>query len=321
MNRRDAATLLTLGAAAIGARALVRHLREEPLDDEVAIVTGGSRGLGFAIARELAAAGCTLVICARDEHELRRAAEELAREGAAAVVPVVCDVANQDQVNHLVETAMQYFGRIDILINNAGIIEVGPAGAMRMEDYRALMDVMYWGIVNTSLAVLPVMQQQKHGRIVNITSIGGKVSIPHLLPYSGAKFAAVGFSEGLHAEVAKDGISVTTVVPGLMRTGSFRHAFFKGDVEREFSWFSVASTLPGLTVSVRRAARQIVSAMRRRSAEVVIGTPAKIAMRGNSLMPRTSAAILELVNRMLPRDATPRIVSGFEAERRATIGG
>ncbi|HJW95785.1 MAG TPA: SDR family oxidoreductase [Thermoanaerobaculia bacterium] len=320
MNRRDTATLLTLGAAALSARALLRRLRQESIAREVAIVTGASRGLGLAIARELARHECRLVICARDERELRKAAEELARSGASAVMPVVCDVANRDQVNHLVETAVQYFGRVDILVNNAGIIEVGPADAMRIDDYRALMDVMYWGVVNTTLAVLPVMERQHHGRIVNITSIGGKVSVPHLLPYSGAKFAAVGFSEGLHAEVARHGISVTTVVPGLMRTGSYRHAFFKGDVEREFAWFSVASTMPGLTVSCTRAARKVVSAMRRRAAEAVIGVPAKIAMRGNALMPGTSAAILALIARLLPHDATPRIASGFEAERRATIG-
>src|ERR1044072_2601382 len=121
MNRRDAATLVTLGAAAFSARALLRRLRQEPLAGEVAIVTGGSRGLGFALSPELAPARCTLLICARNEIELHKPAEELAREGAAKVIPVVCDVADSDQVNRLAETAVQCFGRVDILVNNAGI--------------------------------------------------------------------------------------------------------------------------------------------------------------------------------------------------------
>src|SRR5437870_4681425 len=228
MNLRNAKTILAIGAGLVAAQAIVRKVREESLEDEVAIVTGGSRGLGFAIARELAQAGCRVVICARREDELRRAAEQLAEFGE--VVPVVCDVANRDDVDRMIRTANEYFGSVDIVVNNAGVIEVGPGDAMRLADYQKLMDIMYWGTILTTLAVLPQMKERRHGRIVNITSIGGKISVPHMLPYSGAKFASVGFSEGLHAEVAKDGVVVTTVVPGVMRTGSYRHARFKGDV-------------------------------------------------------------------------------------------
>src|SRR5207248_4719313 len=134
-------------------------------------------------------------------------------------------------------------------VNNAGVIEVGPSDAMRLADYQKLMDIMYWGTIHSTLAVLPQMKERRHGRIVNITSIGGKISVPHMLPYSGAKFATVGFSEGLHEEVARDGISVTTVIPWLMRTGGYRHAHFKADVDRDYAWFSLASPLPLLTIS------------------------------------------------------------------------
>lgn len=187
---------------------------------------------------------------------------------------------------------------------------------MKIADYQRMMDVMFWGMVRTSLAALPAMRSSGRGRIVNITSIGGRISVPHLVPYSAAKFAAVGFSEGLHAEVARDGICVTTVVPGLMRTGSYRHAEFKGDPEAEFKWFTLASTLPLLTISARRAARLIVGAMKRRAAEVVLSAPAKLGAKAQALMPGTGTALLALINRLLPRGAEERPVEGVEAEKR-----
>ena len=314
MNSRTTQSILAASAGLIAAGALIRRNRKDSLAGEVAIVTGASRGLGFAIARELLLRRCRVVICARREDELRSAAEKLAEVGE--VVPVVCDVANPDEVQRVVDTAVEYFGRVDIVVNNAGVIEVGPIDSMLLGDYRKLMDIMFWGTAYMTLAVLPQMRRRRHGRIVNITSIGGKISVPHLVPYSSAKFAAVGFSEGLHAEVAKDGIAVTTVVPGLMRTGSYRHARFKGDVRREFAWFSVASSLPGLSINATRAARQIVRAVERRSREAIISAPAKLAVRVAGMMPGTVMAILALINRLLPRDENPVEVSGKEAEAR-----
>src|SRR5262249_29078614 len=143
-------------------------------------------------------------------------------------------------------------------VNNAGIIQVGPMETMTLADYQEAMRVHYWGPLYTALAVLPQMKQRRAGRIVNITSIGGKVAVPHLLPYVGSKFALVGLSEGLRAELMKDGILVTTVVPGLMRTGSPRNAFFKGQNEAEYAWFKIGDSIPVLTTSAERAARRIV---------------------------------------------------------------
>jgi short-subunit dehydrogenase len=300
--------------AAAGAFALLRRARAESLRGEAAIVTGASRGLGFALARELLREGCRVVVCARDEAELRGAAEELAKLGE--IIPVVCDLSKKEDVERLVATAMSYFGRVDILVNNAGVIEVGPAESMELADFERMMGTMFWGMAYASLAVLPAMKKQRHGRIVNITSIGGKMSIPHLLPYSAAKFAAVGFSEGLHAEMTKDGIHVTTVVPGLMRTGSYRRANFKGDVKREYGWFAVASSMPGLAMNANRAARQIVRAMKRRSRESILSAPAKLGVRAHGVAPGTVTGLLALIARMLPRDASRREVEGRDAERR-----
>src|SRR5205807_4694011 len=142
----------------------------------------------------------------------------------------------------------------------AGTISVGPIQTMTVEDFRDAMDVMFWGMVYTTLEALPHFQRNQHGRIVNITSIGGKISVPHLLPYSCAKFAAVAFSEGLRAELHGTGVQAITIAPGLMRTGSFLNAEFKGDDEREAAWFSLSASLPGPSMSATRAARQIISA-------------------------------------------------------------
>ena len=294
MNR-NAIRILAGAALFAGARAAIRKLREEPLDGNVAIVTGSSRGLGFLIARELVRAGCRVVICGRNARDL-----EIARKSLGSyVTAMTCDVSQKHEVDALVARVVDEFGRIDIVVNNAGIIQVGPIEAMTLDDFGDEMGVMYWGVVYTTLAALPHLR--RGARIANVTSIGGKVSVPHLLPYGSAKFATVGFSEGLHAELAKDGISVTTIVPGLMRTGSFLNAFFKGKEADEFKWFSLGSTLPLISMDAERAARQIVAAIRRRDAQVILSLPAKLLALFHGVFPGTTSEILAIVNRLLPQ--------------------
>ena len=130
------------------------------------------------------------------------------------------------------------------------MIQVGPLEEMTVEDYEESMKVHFWAPFYLVEAVLPGMRQRQRGRIVNIASIGGKISVPHLLPYSASKFALVGFSEGLRAELAADRIYVTTACPGLMRTGSHVHATFKGQHKKEYTWFSIANASPLLSTSV-----------------------------------------------------------------------
>lgn len=258
-----AAQVGAVTTAALGALA-VRHGRSrDDISGEVAVVTGASRGLGLLLARELARHGCPLVICARDAAELERAAAELRADGAE-VTTVVCDVADEASPRLLIDTAVERYGRLNMVLSNAGIIQVGPVQATQAADYETALNTMALAPIRLALAALPVMSRQGHGRLVTIASIGGKVSVPHLLPYSTAKFAAAGFSEGLRAELGRGPVTVTTVVPGLMRTGSHLQARFTGHAEQEFTWFGLGASLPLVSMDAERAARQIIDAVRGR---------------------------------------------------------
>lgn len=290
---------LGLGAA-VAAREFYRWWRLEELAGEVALITGGSRGLGLAMAEQFARQRSKLVICAREQHELELAKERLEDLGAE-VLTVICDVSDRAQVTQMIEQAEERFGRVDILVNNAGIITVGPIESQTVEDFERSMDTIFWGTVYPTLAVLPQMLARRSGRIVNITSIGGRVSVPHLLPYNCAKFAAVGFSEGLRAELKRESIKVTTVVPGLMRTGSYIQAEMKGNMQAEYTWFGVSSTLPLLTISAERAAKRIIAAVRRGQADLVLTPQAKLAAFAHGVAPGMTADLLGLANYALPR--------------------
>jgi short-subunit dehydrogenase len=176
------------------------------------------------------------------------------------------------------------------------------------------MAVMFWGTIYPTLSALPHMRRLRNSRIVNITSIGGKVSVPHLVPYSCAKFAAVAFSEGLRAELHGTGVKVVTIAPGLMRTGSFLNAYFKGDTESEAAWFSASSSLPGLTISAERAARQILDSTRTGRAERVLTTQANLLARFHGMFPGLTTEILGLINHLLPHDGERRARRGVETD-------
>jgi short-subunit dehydrogenase len=263
----------------------------------VAVVTGASRGLGLLLARELAGQGCPLVICARDAAELERAADELRAVGAE-VTTVACDVTDEATPQLLIDTAVQRYGRLDILVSNAGVIQVGPVQATQIGHYEMAMNTMALAPARLALTALPVMRRQGHGRIVTIGSIGGKISVPHLLPYSTAKFAAVGFSEGLRAELGRGPVTVTTVVPGLMRTGSHLQARFTGQPAKEFTWFSLGASLPLVSMDAERAARQIIAAVRQRRAEIILTPAGQLVSRAAGIVPGLTSEILHLVQRL-----------------------
>jgi short-subunit dehydrogenase len=287
-----------LGAVAL-ARAMARSRRQFDFRGAVAVVTGGSRGLGLVLARELARQGAKVAICARDGAELERARTQLQASGAE-VLALACDVTARDQVDAMLAEVRSRLGPVDVLVNNAGTIQVGPMEEMTAEDYEHALRVHFWGPLYTTFGVLPEMRRRRAGRIVNIASIGGKISIPHLLPYSASKFALVGFSEGLRGALARDDVYVTTVCPGLMRTGSPRNAWFKGQHREEFAWFSVADALPVVTMAATRAARRIVAACRDGDAELLMPFSTMAAVKLNALLPGVGADIMSLAERLLP---------------------
>ncbi|HEX5875033.1 MAG TPA: SDR family oxidoreductase [Pyrinomonadaceae bacterium] len=298
-NTTDVLKIAALAGGALLVKSTIDRLREYDLRNKTVLITGGSRGLGLVLAREFAHEGSRLVLCARDEQELEYARMDLGELGAE-VMTVKCDVRNKDDVADMIAAVESRFGGVDVLVNNAGVIQVGPIEVMTHEDFELAMKAHFWGPLNTIMAVLPSMRARRQGRIVNISSIGGKVSVPHLVPYNASKFALVGLSKGLRAELKKDGIVVTTICPGLMRTGSPRNAEFKGKHRLEYAWFSISDALPMLTVSAENAARQIVSACKRGRAELVISVPAKLAVLFEALFPEAMYDLLGLVNQFLP---------------------
>jgi NAD(P)-dependent dehydrogenase (short-subunit alcohol dehydrogenase family) len=297
MNRNT----LALGAAAVGLAAFgARRLRRPyHFAGRSVLITGGSRGLGLVLARELAREGARLTIVARDADELAAAAEEL-RACGVDVLAIPCDVTDAEQVDGAVEAAVAHHGGLDVLVNNAGAIQVGPAENMSVEDLRASLDVHLWAAVHTIRASITHLSRQRDGRIVNIASVGGKIAVPHLLPYSVGKFALVGLSEGLRHELRRYGIRVTTVCPGLMRTGSHLRAEMKGQHAKEYGWFGLMASSPLTSIDARRAARQIVEACRRGDAELIITTQARLAVMASAVCPNLVSDVMGWVARALP---------------------
>ena len=263
----------------------------------VAVVGGASRGLGLLISRELAERGYRVHGYARDEAELERAREQLPEGG---FVPHVCDTRSADEVTGFVDDVLAAEGRIDVAIHSSGIIQVGPAHSFTLGHYVDAVDTMLWGPVHLALAVMPSMTDRGAGRIGIVASIGGVVSVPRLLPYSVAKFGAVGLAEGLAAELAGTGVTATSVTPGLMRTGGHLHAEFAGDPEADYPWFAAGASLPGISIDAQVAARRIVDGVLAGKPVVELTPLAIIGRRVHGLAPALTVRAMGLAARVLP---------------------
>lgn len=297
MRRSFLFSLAGVGLAAWGTSRLLR--RDFSFAGKCIVITGGSRGLGLTIARRLAAEGARLALFARDEKELERACAEL-RELGGAAIGISCDLLDRSQSLGAIDEVLERFGRVDVLINNAGMIEVGPLANMQREDFEKAMQLHFWAPYNLMEQVIPQMREAGGGRIVNIASVGGKVAVPHLAAYSASKFALVGLSDAFRTELARDGICLTTVTPGLLRTGSHVNAKFKGNYGAEYTWFSLSATLPVVSVEAERAAEKIVAACRHGQASLIIGWPARLGIIGNALFPSLTGEAMKWINRILP---------------------
>jgi NAD(P)-dependent dehydrogenase (short-subunit alcohol dehydrogenase family) len=303
-NEKAALAFASAGVSlALAARAM-KWVRTIDFRDRSVLITGGSRGLGLLIARELAAEGAALTLVARDQQELDRASDDLASR-SRHVLTITCDVRDREEASNAIQTAVHHYGRLDVLINDAGVIQVGPVAHMTLQDFEDAMGVHFWGPLYMMLAAIPHMRGLGDARIVNISSIGGKIGVPHLVPYCASKFALVGLSDAIRPELARDGIRVTTVCPGLMRTGSPFNAWFKGQHRHEFTWFAISDSLPLLSVDGTRAARQVIEACRTGQAELIITPQARLAVILNALFPNQIAYAMELVTRVLPGPTGP----------------
>jgi NAD(P)-dependent dehydrogenase (short-subunit alcohol dehydrogenase family) len=260
---------------------------------------GASRGLGLLIARELLDRGHDVVMTARSADELEAAARRLSGRGRQ-VHTRVCDVRDRAAVDAVVDEVERAIGPIDVLLSVAGIIEVGPAETMTPEVFDDAIDTMTRGPIHAALAVLPAMRRRGRGRIGTVTSIGGMVSPPHLLPYATAKFGAVGFSDGLAAALSGTGLTATTIVPGLMRTGSHQRARFRGDAKAEYAWFAPAASMPLLSMDADRAARRIVTGVLAGRPMVVLTPLAWVGIRVRGLAPATTTRLMGWTGRLLP---------------------
>ena len=280
---------------------LITIYRERSMRGRVVLITGGSRGLGLLLARQLASEGAKVVICGRDKEKLDQAVEDISGRGDSdRVKGIPCDITDKRQLRKMLREIEESMGSVDVLINNAGTIQVGPEELMDEEDYQKTMDIHFWGPFRLIQEILPAMKRRRWGRIVNIVSIGGKLSVPHLLPYNTSKSALSGFSEGLAAELGRYNIKVTTVYPGLMRTGSPRNVDVKGQHEKEYALFKVSDSLPVLSMEADRAARRIVKALKRGKRTLTLTLPAKAAIAVHGVAPGVTIGLFDTVGRFLP---------------------
>jgi NAD(P)-dependent dehydrogenase (short-subunit alcohol dehydrogenase family) len=294
------------GVAMLAGRLFARSRRHIDFTGRTVLITGGSRGLGLVLARQLAEEGARISLLARDTDELTRALDQLATRGASnldRVSIVKCDIRSRDQIREAVRSILDERSAIDLLINNAGVIQVGPLEHMTTGDFERAMATHFWAPLHFMQECVPAMRRRGFGRIVNIASVGGRIAVPHLAPYSASKFALVGLSDAVRAELAQYGIRVTTVSPGLMRTGSPINAQMKGRHEAEYTWFAIADAVPGLSVSAERAARQIIDAARYGDPELTVGLFARAGILFGSLAPSAMAELMALATRVLPGPA------------------
>jgi short-subunit dehydrogenase len=307
-NRNGAASLLGIASLALRFWPTSYSVRRRSV-----VITGGSRGLGMAIAEQFLSEGSNVTLLARDEAELGRAQSMLQKRTGRTPSIVACDMTMAADVESALTEAEASYGPIDILINNAGTIVVGPFASMDSADFSALLQLQLHAVVNVTQN-LAKRWKESGGRIANICSIGGKIAVPHMSTYCAAKFALAGLSQTLATELKRDRIIVTTVFPGLMRTGSPIQAVIKGDHESEYAWFALGDTVPGLSVSAEYAAKRILEAIRNGDNELVFPSTMKLAALAQSQFPELFALAMQTAAAFFPKGQSEVRKTGAESK-------
>jgi NAD(P)-dependent dehydrogenase (short-subunit alcohol dehydrogenase family) len=248
--------------------------------DQVVIVTGGGRGIGRSAALEFACEGATLVLAGRRMDALATAAAECRRSGGQAIT-VRCDVALDEDLQALVAKAMGDYGRIDVLVNNAGVVSGGRLDELPAEDIGRIVGVNVWAPMRLTQLVLPHMRGAKRGSIVNISSVAGRMGLPFYTVYCASKYAMRGFSEALRREVMPDGLHVVAVYPGPTATDLMENVETEG--------------LPLSIATAQQVGEAIVRGVRWRQPEVFLGLAENLMSRWNDFMPWTVDYGVELV--------------------------
>jgi short-subunit dehydrogenase len=310
LKERKGAALM-LGVAAMALRLWPSSYS---VNGRTVIVTGGSRGLGMATAEQFLLGGSNVVLLARDLEELKKAQTILQDRTGRVPTIISCDMTVNSQVESALYEAEAAYGPIDIVINNAGTIVVGPFASMDSADFASLLDLQLYAVVNLTQSLLK-RWKNKGGRIANICSIGGKIAVPHMSTYCAAKFALAGLSQTLASELKRDGIIVTTVFPGLMRTGSPIQAVIKGDHESEYAWFALGDTVPGLSVPAPYAARRILQAVRNGDSELVFPSTMKLAALAQSQFPELFALTMQTAASFFPKGQSEVRLTGAQSKQ------
>lgn len=297
---RDRTKLMLLAAGAVAGLLLIKKERNRySFRDKVVVLTGGSRGLGKAMARRLADEGARLALLSRSREKLESVAQELRQRGGRVSI-YKCDVTDREMVESVIDQIEKDFSGIDVLINNAGINITGPFEDHSDEDFEKAWQTHLKGPLYLTRAALPAMRRRGGGRILNVSSAGGKIGIPHMSAYSTSKHALVGFSHSIAAELRSSGIRVTVACPGMIRTGAHRKTQFRGRTEEEQRWFTKTGELPLLGASPDAAARVMIEGCRAGRAEVTFPWHWRLAAMGSGVLPGLSVQANAGVDHFLP---------------------
>ncbi|GIW22880.1 MAG: ketoacyl reductase [Candidatus Sericytochromatia bacterium] len=271
---------------------LKRESERNKLKDSVVIITGASEGIGKELAIEFAKQGSKIVLASRSIDKLQKVENQLKEKYVnCEAISVPTDVSRKEDCINLIETTLEKFNKIDILINNAGIVTYDYFYNTSDEEIKKIMDVNYWGVIHCTKAVLPYMMKNKKGRIVNISSFVGKRAMPGMLAYSSSKFAIQAIGEGLRAELRKYGIKVTTICPTATKTELLSNALSK---RVKFS--------QNIGMSANRVAKETINAMLENKREHIIGIPEKIFLFTNNFFASFYDFVLSFAPKFMLKD-------------------